>query len=188
MSEPSLVRPSQLARFWGLHPRTLTTWIREGRLAATRSPGAQYRVRVADVRALCEREELPFPPFLVPPARTAVIIGAGEAERRGVRRALKSEATVTTFDDAYAGLFAAVRSPPSLVALGAATKQVDAEAAVRGLRSIEAMAPIPIVVFDIGSAARGAVLERAGATATLSRSRRAELPRTIARLLGVTSP
>lgn len=180
------MRPSQLARFWGLHPRTLTTWIREGRLAATRSPGAQYRVRVADVRALCEREELPFPPFLLPQARTAIVVGAAEAERRALRRALKADAVVTAFDDPFAGLFAAVRTPPSLLALSAGAKQIDAEAAVRGLRSIEPLAETPIVAFDAASAARCTSLERAGASAALLRSRRAELPRTVARLLGLT--
>ena len=44
----ALLRPSELARFWELHPKTVYHWIREGKLPAFRTPGAQYRVRTDD--------------------------------------------------------------------------------------------------------------------------------------------
>jgi excisionase family DNA binding protein len=186
VTEQPLVKPSELARFWGLHPRTITTWIREGRLAATRSPGEHYRVRVADVRALCERESLPFPAFLLPPSRAVMLVGANDAERRALRRALKAGATLTTFDDPYAGLFAAAREPPALFALGVASRSLDAEAAVHALRALDAWSSVPIVAFDAPNAARCEALVRAGANVALPRSRRAELARTALHLLGIT--
>ena len=87
---PALLKPSQLARFWELNPRTLHLWIREGRLPAIRSPGNHFRLRVADVRAFCEREGLPVPPFVSPPPRRVVVGAAAAPLRRALARSLKT--------------------------------------------------------------------------------------------------
>src|SRR5271166_6741424 len=79
---PPLVKPSALARFWGINVKTLHGWIQQGRLAALRSPGGHVRLRVADVRAFCEREGLAVPPFVAPALRRTVVAGASEAAAR----------------------------------------------------------------------------------------------------------
>lgn len=187
MSDAPIIRPSELARFWGLHPKTVNAWIRDGRLAATRSPGNQYRVKIADVRAFCELENLPVPPFIVALARRAIFIGflgSSEAVRRSLKRALRPHAiTLEVFDDAYRGLFAAVLAPPTILAIDAAAQGVDADRALRALRATNATAHLPILMLDVASAARGASLLGAGATRAIPRSRRADLAREIKELL-----
>src|SRR5690606_19450022 len=39
-----LLRPSELARVWELHPKTVYAWIKEGKLPAIKTPGSQYRL------------------------------------------------------------------------------------------------------------------------------------------------
>src|SRR6516164_2464292 len=104
---PTLLRLSQLARFWEKNPRTIQTWIRQGRLAAIRSPGNHFRVRVADVRAFCEREGMPVPPFVAPPLRRVVLAAASLPLRRAIARVLKTGVALHPFADPYEALLAA---------------------------------------------------------------------------------
>jgi len=133
---PPLVRPSQLARFWALSAETVVAWIRRGRLEGVRSPGNHFRVRVADVRAFCEREGMPVPPFVVPPRRRVVIGGGRAVVRRAVARALEGAAAglvIDVYDDPYDAVVAAGSAPVEVVALGAGTARFDAEGAAAAL-------------------------------------------------------
>ena len=71
----ALLRPSELARMWELHPKTVYLWIREGKLPAIKTPGAQYRVRSDDARVYCEKHGLPMPRTLASPAGAVAAIG-----------------------------------------------------------------------------------------------------------------
>jgi excisionase family DNA binding protein len=178
VSDAPIIRPSELARFWRLHPKTVYTWIRDGRLIATRSPGNQFRVKVTDVRAFCERQNLPLPAFASMPSERVIVIGVSEATHRALKRALRPHGVaVECFEEAYRGLFAAVLLPPTLIALDGGAKGVDADKAVRALRATSATARVPVLVIDVSSAARCVALVRAGATRALARSERAGVAR-----------
>ena len=182
-ADQTLVRLSQLARFWELHVRTLQLWIREGRLAAIRSPGNHFRVRVADVRAFCVRENMAIPPFIAPRTRRVVVAGASAATRRALARGLRA-AVLEAAADPYEALVTAATAPTDLLALGAGGPRFDALAAVRAVKKHPATAAIAVVAFDVASRPLGRALERAGAVRALPAGWTAErLAAAIAELL-----
>jgi excisionase family DNA binding protein len=181
----SLLRLSQLARFWGKNPRTIQTWIRQGRLAAIRSPGNHFRVRVADVRAFCEREKMPVPPFVSPPPRRVVAAGLDAASQRAMARALRTPGlALETYPDPYDALLASARET-ALVAIPSASKRFDAGSAIAAMRRCPTTTTAAIVAFDAATRAQAATLAQAGATRVLTRAQRGDLPRVVRELLGV---
>ena len=175
MSEPPLLRPSELARFWKLHPRTVQELIRTGRLVAVRTPGSHFRVRVADVHAFCEREKMPVPDFLVVHPRRVLVIGGNDALARSLKVALRGTGVQLELGEPVPGLVAAVFAPPTAIAIDAKTSGLFAERAVRALRETP-IEPQPfIVVFDVPNAAKGVAFLKAGATRIVTRARRADL-------------
>jgi excisionase family DNA binding protein len=190
-SPDELVRPSELARFWRLHPQTVHSWIRQGRMLAIRSPGNHFRLRIADVRAFCEREGRPVPPFVAPPARR-VIVGAGsQALRRALGRSLKGAIAVEAFDDPYDALVMAAATATDVVVLPGAERRFDALAGVRALRRAQELAQRPrkdlaIAVFDVVGRAATIALEAAGADRCVPRSAAVDdVPRALRELLGL---
>ncbi len=186
---PALVRPSELARFWGLHPRTLHSWIREGRLPAIRSPGNHFRLRVSDVRAFCEREGLAVPPFVSPPSPRVVIAAAAAPLLRALGRALKATAVLDAFADPYEAFVAAAAEPTEILAMGAGPHNFDAVAAVRAFKSRRATASVVVVAFGVPSRKRQVALEKAGASRAIALAQTSELlPRVLGEILGQSAP
>jgi excisionase family DNA binding protein len=181
----SLLRLSQLARFWGKNARTIQTWIRQGRLAAIRSPGNHFRVRVADVRAFCERERLPVPPFVSPPPRRIVAAGLSAAAQRAMVRALRGPGlALETYDDPYDALLAAARET-TLLAIPARSRGFDPGSAIAAMRRSDATGRATIIAFGAATRAQAASLAEAGATRVLTRAQESDLPRVVRELLGV---
>jgi excisionase family DNA binding protein len=181
-----LLRLSELARFWGKNARTVQSWIRQGRLAAIRSPGNHFRVRIADVRAFCEREHMPIPPFVTAPPKRVVAVGLNAASQREMARALRGPALAfETYGDPYDALLAAARGPASLLALPAQSRRFDPGSAIAAVRRYEATARATIVAFGAASRAQAARLSQAGATRVLTRAEQKDLPRVVRELLGV---
>jgi len=185
VTAPSLLRLSDLARFWELHPRTLQAWIHQGRLVAIRSPGNHFRLRVSDVRAFCEREGMPVPPFIVTPPKRAVLATPSDEVVRSVARTLKGNVTLEAFHDPYEAVVVAAGRPADLLALSAAFPRFDAAAATRALKQGPEARAVAVVAFDVASRAQAASLESAGACRTLTRGREHELPRALRDLLGL---
>ena len=180
-----LVRPSRLARFWELHPKTLYLWIREGRLAAVRTPGDQFRLRPADVRAFAESAGLPVPPFILAAPRRAQAAAIAGTWLRALRRALKeAEVALDAHERSIDALFAAVAAPPALLALDATLGGVDLDEAVRALRRRDATARLPVVIVNVASAARADALLRAGATHAHAKGKEKDALAEIAQILG----
>jgi excisionase family DNA binding protein len=175
----SLLRLSQLARFWEVNPVTILGWIRQGRLASVRSPGGHHRVRAADVRAFCERQGLPVPPFVSPPPRRVV---SAAAIPRGAR---PGGLAFAIHDDPYEALLAAASGPTALLVLPASAGRFDAIAAIAAMRTVDTTAAIPVVVVDVPGPARAEALVRAGATRTLGRRQRDDLGRVLRELLSL---
>lgn len=184
MTAPApLLRLSQLARFWEKNPRTIMGWIRQGRLAALRSPGNHFRVRIADVRAFCEREGMPVPPFVAaPPPRRVVVAAAPAATGRAVVRALKAPGILVEARDPYDALVAVAGGATALLVLGAPGERFDAAEAIAALRRAPATAGL-LVVATATTRSRVAALEQAGATRVLVRPREDELARVVRELL-----
>ncbi len=174
----SLLRPSQLARFWEKSPDTVMKWIRAGRLPAIRSPGGHYRLRVTDVQAFCERESMPVPPVVAPQRRRVVVWTAALA------RALRAQAVeVHEVDDPYEAMLA-VAGGAALLVLPSAGGTFDVAAAIAALRRQVATRTMPIVVVATSAGARTGAIERAGATHVLPRTRAADLPALALAILG----
>ena len=179
-----LVRPSELARFWELHPKTVYLWIRDGRLRAVRTPGDHFRVRVEDVRSFCQANKLVMPPFLLPAVRQVLLIGA-PAAARVVKGALKPSAVaVVAHAGAMDALLAAVTSPASLLVIDAAGAPFVVEDAVRALRRAKVTERTPMVVYNLASVAKADAMMRAGATLAIVRDK--DLGARLIALLGET--
>jgi excisionase family DNA binding protein len=169
-AHPPLFRPSQLARFWELHPKTVYTWIREGRLPAVRTPGDQLRLRVADVRAFCEARGLAVPPSAREAVRLAYVVFGAPATTRSLRRALRAEhVDVHPFPSALEAILACVAEPPALLALDAAARGLRIDDAVSALRRSTRGQATPVLVFGVPSAAKAEALVEAGATKAIVR-------------------
>jgi excisionase family DNA binding protein len=167
-SAPSrLLRPSQLARFWELHPATVHQWIVQGRLPAIRSPGNHFRVRIADARAFCEREGMPVPPFVAPPPERVVVMTASAAVKRALAKGLKGVVSVETFANPFEAVVAAARAPTALLALDLTGMTFDAVAAIRAVKRAQARPRTRVAAFHVETQALATALERAGADRVL---------------------
>jgi excisionase family DNA binding protein len=180
VTPPSLLRLSQLARFWEVNARTLMTWIEQGRLAAIRSPGNHYRVRVADVRAFCEREGRPVPPFVAPAQRRVVTAVAA------LRNAKLPGVVVEAHGDPYGAIVASAHETTALLVLPASAAHFDTAAAIAALRRVRSASAMAIVVVG-APPARASALVAAGATRVLPRrgARPDDLPRVLRELLAL---
>lgn len=47
-----MLTPGETAGMFGVHPKTITTWAKAGKLTATRTLGGHRRYRESEVRAL----------------------------------------------------------------------------------------------------------------------------------------
>ena len=145
----ALLRPSELARIWELHPKTVYLWIREGKLPAIKTPGAQYRVRSDDARAYCEKNGLPMPRAIATPAGTVAILGKSTASQRAIAKACKTRGTaVTAWSSALEGLLAVASEAPDVVAIDAECADLKVADAVRALRKTARTVNVPVVVYD----------------------------------------
>jgi excisionase family DNA binding protein len=175
----ALLRPSELARVWELHPKTVYLWIREGRLPAIKTPGAQYRVRSDDARAYCEKHDLPMPRGIASPGGTVALIGKPGASHRALTKACKARGTsVLTWPTALEGLLAVAADAPDLVAIDARCDDVKIADAIRALRKNVRTAAVPVVVYD--APPRSASMAKLGANAVVTRGD----PEELARVLG----
>lgn len=186
MSAPSptrLLRPSQLARFWELHPATVHAWIVQGRLPAIRSPGNHFRVRIADARAFCEREGLPVPPFVAAPPDRMVLMTASVAMKRALAKGLKGVVVVEAFANPFEAVVAVTSAPTALLALDLTGMAFDAVAAIRAVKRAK---PRPrVAAFHVETQALALTLERAGADRALLASEDADVVPALRELLAV---
>lgn len=145
----ALLRPSELARAWELHPKTVYLWIREGRLPAIKTPGAQYRVRTDDARAYCEKNNLPMPRAVAAPGGTVAIVGRLSPTIRALARACKGRgASVLTFPTVVDGLVGVAAAAPDVVALDVRAVDVKPQDAIRAFRRHPRTSALPIIVFE----------------------------------------
>ena|GEM_PF-1013000 len=183
----ALLRPSELARLWELHPKTVYLWIREGRLPAIKTPGAQYRVRTDDARAYCEKYGLPMPREVASPAGSVVIIGKPSAAERALAKACKARGTiVTSWANALDGLLSVASDAPDVVAIDAGCTDVKFADAVRALQNNDATSTIPIVVYD--APPRRHALAKRGAHSVIVRGKTDEVVHAVMALLSSFHP
>lgn len=145
-----LFRPSELARIWELHPKTVYAWIKEGKLPAIKTPGAQYRIRSDDARTYCEKNGLPMPRSLRGPAVAA--IGKPSPAQRAVAKTCKDHgASFVAWPRALEGLLAVARDAPDVVVIDARCDDVKLADALRALRKTASTKSVPVVVHDAAS-------------------------------------
>jgi excisionase family DNA binding protein len=145
----ALLRPSELARLWELHPKTVYLWIREGKLPAIKTPGAQYRVRSDDARAYCEKNNLPMPRTLANPGGTVAAIGKPSPALRSLAKACKARGTTfLTWPSALEGLLAVAGEIPDVLVIDAKLEDVKIAHALKALKRTTKTASLPVIVID----------------------------------------
>jgi excisionase family DNA binding protein len=180
----ALLRPSELARIWELHPKTVYLWIRQGKLPAITTPGAQYRVRSDDARAYCETNGLPLPPAIASPAGNVALLGKPGPSQRALAKACKARGTaVKAWASALEGLLAIASDAPDVVAIDAECTEVRLVDAVRALRRTTRTANIPVVVYDAAPRAGTSTLTKLGVSSVVSRGKNEEAVRAVIELL-----
>lgn len=158
----ALLRPSELARLWELHPKTVYQWIREGRLPSIKTPGAQYRVRSDDVRAFCEENSLAMPRAVANPEGRIAILGAPSPSQRSIVRTCRARGTsVELWPRLLKGLMGVAADPPDIVVLDASCTDLPAADAIRAIRETPRTATLAIVAYN--APARASTLTRLGA-------------------------
>ena len=178
----ALLRPSELARIWEKNPKTVYLWIREGKLPAIKTPGAQYRVRSDDARAYCQEHGLPMPPSLASPAGTVALIGKPGPSQRALARACKARGTsVHLWPSALEGLLAVAGEIPDVVAIDAECADVKVMDAIRALRKTPRTAGVPLVVYD--AAPRSSALTKLGASSVVPRGKPDDAARVVVEIL-----
>lgn len=182
----ALLRPSELARIWELHPKTVYLWIREGKLPAIKTPGAQYRVRSDDARAYCEKNGLPMPRAIATPAGTVAVLGKASVSQRAIAKACKARGTaMMMWPSALEGLLAVASDAPDVVAIDAECSDVKVADAVRALRKTARTAHVPVVVYD--APPRTGTLAKLGAITVVLRGKSDDAVRTVVDLLEASS-
>ena len=177
-SPPALMgRLSSLAS-GSFTPGRVHLWIREvAGCPAIRSPGNHFRLRLADVRTFCEREGLPVPSFVSPPA-PRVVIGAGPLLRcfaRSPGRSRRSPRSIRSATPLRGTSVAAAAEPTRILALGAQERSFDGVAAVRALRSTPATSGVIVIAFGVPSRPRALALEKAGALQAIAAAQTRDL-------------
>jgi excisionase family DNA binding protein len=180
----ALLRPSELARIWELHPKTVYLWIREGKLPAIKTPGAQYRVRTDDARAYCEKNGLPMPRAIASPAGSVAVLGKPSASQRALVKACKARGTaVVSWPNALEGLLAIASDAPDVVAIDAECTQVKLIDAIRALRKTARTTGVPIVVYDAAPRAGTTALTKLGASSIVARGKTDDAVKAVVDLL-----
>jgi excisionase family DNA binding protein len=185
----ALLRPSELARLWELHPKTVYLWIREGKLPAFRTPGSQYRVRTDDARAYCEKNNLPpLPRAVTSPGGTVAAIGKPGASLRALAKACKARGTsFVAFAGVLEGLLGVAGDAPDVLAIDARCDEVKLADVMRALRRTEKMANVAVVVYD-AEATKSSALAKLGVTSVVARGKSEEAAQAVVDLLDATSP
>jgi excisionase family DNA binding protein len=184
----ALLRPSELARLWELHTKTVNLWIREGKLPAIRTPGAQYRVRSDDARAYCEKHGLPMPRAIASPAGTVALLGKPSPAQRALAKACKARGTaVLHWPSALEGLLAVAAEAPDVIALDAECAEVALVDAVRALRKTTRTAGIPVVVYDASPRAGTTALTKLGVSSVAVRGKSDDAVRAVIALLDAST-
>lgn len=182
-----LLRPSELARLWELHPKTVYLWIREGKLPALRTPGAQYRVRADDARAYCEKNNLPpLPRSVTSPGGTVAAIGKPGASMRALAKACKARGTsFIAFGSVLEGLLGVAAEAPDVLAIDARCDEVKLADVVRALRRTEKMQNVAVVVYD-AEARKSSALAKLGVTSIVARGNTDDVAQAVVGLLDST--
>lgn len=180
----ALLRPSELARIWELHPKTVYGWIREGKLPAFRTPGAQYRVRTDDARAYCEKNDLPpLPRSITSPGGTVAAIGKPSASLRALEKACKANnASFVSWPCMLEGLLGIATDVPDVLAIDARCRGANLADVLRALRRTAKTADVAVVVFEAEPTKRSA-LARLGVTSIATRRKSDETARAVLDLL-----
>src|SRR5688572_6167726 len=154
----ALLRPSELARFWQLNPKTVYAWIRDGKLPAIRTPGAQYRVRTDDARHYAEKHELPPLPLAVTsPGGTVAAIAKPGPALRALAKVLKARGTaLVTWPSVLEGLLGVASEAPDVLAIDVRCEDVKLVDALRALKRTKQTAEVPIVIYDTSGKPRPA--------------------------------
>lgn len=180
----ALLRPSELARHWELHPKTVYLWIREGKLPAFRTPGAQYRVRTDDARAYCEKNNLPpLPRAVTSPGGTVAAIGKPGASIKALAKACKARgASFVAFTSVLEGLLGIASETPDVLAIDARCEDAKLADVMRALRRTEKMSTVAVVVYD-ADAAKVPALTKLGVTSVASKGKAEEAVSAVLNLL-----
>lgn len=150
---PKLLRLSDVARIFEVHPKTAYYWYRTGRIAAFPSPGGLLRVRAEDVRALAAQSGLSLPAELAGHETRLVVLEHRRGAARALLRAVKAKGLeIEVRGDWHDALLAVGRLSPSAFVIVGEPEGVDLGALVAAIRRNSAQAPIVVAAIATGGA------------------------------------
>lgn len=165
----ALLRPSDLARRWNLHVRTVLAYVERGELPAFRTPGGHVRLRGDAVRAFAEARGLPVPLAASGPRPELELVASlPPATERALRKALDTAFRLRPPVPPVAALLRAVAAPPRVLLVDVGDgRGLDALAAVEALAQTPTTRDVAVLAFGARSAKRRDELEAAGAREAL---------------------
>jgi excisionase family DNA binding protein len=154
-----LYTASEVANFCQVDLKTIHNWAERGEIRHFRTPGRHLRFRRADVLEFLRKYGYPVPSTLKPAITRVHVIDEDAAVVSALEQALSPRFEVQSFGDPVDGLVALGQAPPDVLVLDVSTTRLDALAAIRRLRSMEATQHVRVIVHSARTDLRQAALD-----------------------------
>jgi excisionase family DNA binding protein len=151
-----------------VNPSSVNKWVKEGRIAAFRTPGGHRRIRARDLVEFLDVHHMPIPrPLVSASKRRLLVVDDDQAQLRSIERLLKAKADRVQVSVASNGIDALVQVGsfrPNLIVLNAYMPGLDGLEVCRRLKANPETRAIEVIVtstqvngdLDAKAAAAGA--------------------------------
>ena len=141
LSPDSLLTSYQVGTILQVNPSSVNKWVKDGRIAAFRTPGGHRRIRAADVVAFLREHDMPIPKNLEDAARRRILWVDDESnELRAIARLFQEHEKLyelKTIENGIDALVAIGSYRPHLVVLDVRMPEVDGIEVCRRLKENE---------------------------------------------------
>jgi len=142
----------QVSRMLQVSPSTVVGWINHGKLEAFRTPGGHRRVRMADLRAFLEQNQLPIPTDVGAMAHRVFVVDDDALVIKAIQRSMaRVEGCMVEVEGCVDGITALVligARHPDLVLLDIYMEGLDGFEVCRRLRQIPSLEGLKIVAMS----------------------------------------
>ena len=153
-----------------VNPSSVNKWVKEGRIAAFRTPGGHRRIRARDLVEFLDQHQMPVPGRLLSAARRRLIVADADASAlKALDKTLRPYADRVQIVSAASGIDALVQVGlfrPHVILLDASMDELDA---IEVCRRIKATAETRSITVLITAAHVTTALENKAAQAGASR-------------------
>ncbi|HMI87739.1 MAG TPA: helix-turn-helix domain-containing protein [Polyangiaceae bacterium] len=183
-SPAELFTASEVARFCHVDLKTIHNWVEKGEIRHFRTPGRHLRFRRLDILDFLHKYGYPVPESLRGGKPKVAVLDADPGVFAAVRRALGRRFEVIAFADPFEALIGIGTARPDALVLDLALAGVDPLRFVERLKTIDATAPIRLIVYSSQEQLRREALD-AGASDFVPKGEVALLRESIERWTGI---